>query len=97
MRKQVLDSPPSTSHQALQTLKTFEVPNKPPFADCLPALRSCLSPNDSTMQVTVKGLLINVIDDQFRDFYFEFYREKQATQEFRFVLRWCQGRGSHLL
>ena len=77
-RKQVLEgilralrlgSSPSTPHQALQQLQTFEVPEKTPFADFLSELSiamlnvkdvALVHPDDSTMQVAFKAS----IDDQ---------------------------------
>ena len=61
---------PSTPHQALEQLQTFEVPEKTSFADFLSELRiavmnvkdvALVPPYDSTMQVAVKAS----IDDQF--------------------------------
>ena len=61
---------PSTPHQALQQLQTFQVPEKTSFADFLSELRievmnvkdvPLVPPDDSTMQVAVKAS----IDDQF--------------------------------
>ena len=64
---------PSTPHQALQQLQTFEVPEKRWFTDFLSELRivvlnvkdvALVPPNDSAMQVAVKPS----IDDQFATF-----------------------------
>ena len=61
---------PSSPHQALQQLQTFEVPEKTLFTDFLSELRiavmnvkgvALVSPDGSTMQVAVKAS----IDDQF--------------------------------
>ena len=61
---------PSTPHQALQQLQTFEVPEKTSFADFLSELRiavmnvkgiALVTPDDSMMQVAGKAR----IDDQF--------------------------------
>ena len=70
MRALCLKLSPSTLHQALQQLQTFEVPKKTSFADFLSELRiavmniedvDLVPPDDSTMQVAVKASL----DDQF--------------------------------
>ena len=71
--KQVLDGilrtlclglSPSTPHQALQQLPTFEIPEKTSFADFLSELRiavmkakdvALVPPDHSTMQVAVKA------------------------------------------
>ena len=61
---------PSTPHQALQQLQTFEVPDKTSFADFLSELRvavmyvkdvALVPSDDSSMQVVVKVS----IDDRF--------------------------------
>ena len=61
---------PTSPHQALQLLQTFEVPEKTSFADFLSELRiavmniknvALVPPDDGTMQVAVKAS----IDDQF--------------------------------
>ena len=70
LRALCLGLSPSTPHQALQHLQTFEVPEKTSFEDFLSELRSTVMnvkdealgpPDDSTMQVAVKAS----IDDQF--------------------------------
>ena len=70
LRALCLGLSPSTPHQALQQLQTFQVPEKTSFADFLPELRiavmkfkdvALVTPDDSTMQVAVKAS----IDDQF--------------------------------
>jgi hypothetical protein len=70
LRALCLGLSPSTPHQALQQLQTFEVPEKTSFADFLSELRiavmnvkdvALVPPDDSTMQVAVKAS----IDDQF--------------------------------
>ena len=70
LRALCLGLSPSTPHQALQQLRTFQVPEKTSFADFLPELRiavmnvkdvALVPPDDSTMQVAVKAS----IDDQF--------------------------------
>ncbi|CAM9918587.1 unnamed protein product, partial [Ascophyllum nodosum] len=72
LRALCLGLSPSTPHQALQQLQTFQVPEKTSFADFLSEseLRiavmnvkdvALVPPNDSTMQVAVKA----GIDDQF--------------------------------
>ena len=70
LRALCLGLSPSTPHQALQQLQTFEVPEKTSFADFLSELRiavmhvkdaALIPPDDSTMHVAVKAS----IDDQF--------------------------------
>ncbi|CAN0455569.1 unnamed protein product, partial [Ascophyllum nodosum] len=70
LRALCLGLSPSTPHQALQQLQTFQVPEKTSFADFLSELRIAVMnvkdvvlvpPDDSTMQVAVKAS----IDDQF--------------------------------
>ena len=70
LRALCLGLSPSTPHQALQQLQTFEVPEKTSFADFLSELSTAVMnvkdaalvpPDDSTMQVAVKAS----IDDQF--------------------------------
>ena len=70
LRRLCLGLSPSTPHQALQQLQTFQVPEKTSFADFLSELRiavmnvkdvALVPPDDSTMQVAVKAS----IDDQF--------------------------------
>ena len=61
---------PSTPHQALQQLQTFEVPEKTSFAVFLSELRiavmnvkdvALVPPDDSTMQVAVKAGVQDVV------------------------------------
>ena len=70
LRALCLGLSPSTPHQALQQLQTFQVPDKTSFADFLSELHiavmnvkdvALVPPDDSTMQVAVKAS----IDDQF--------------------------------
>ena len=70
LRALCLGLSPSTPHQALQHLQTFEVPEKTSFADFLSELRiavmnvksiALVPPDDGTMQVAVKAS----IDDEF--------------------------------
>ena len=64
LRALCLGLSPSTPHQALQQLQTFQVPEKNSFADFLSELRiavmnvkdvALVPPDDSTMQVAVKA------------------------------------------